>query len=78
MEINASDFKAKCLSLIDRVHDEGITVIIRKRGKIVARLVAENDPSEEKPWLRLRGQSHFVGDPFAPAIAEEDVDAFRA
>ena len=77
MDISASEFKAKCLALLDRVRIEGITVVIRKRGKIVAKLVAETDSRDETPWLDLRGQSHFTGDPFAPAVAEEDVDALR-
>jgi len=68
MEINASEFKARCLALLDRVRLEGITAVIRKRGKIVAKLVAEIDSEEEKPWLVLRGESHFTGDPFAPAV----------
>jgi antitoxin (DNA-binding transcriptional repressor) of toxin-antitoxin stability system len=62
VEINASEFKAKSLALLDRVRAEGITVVIRKRGKIVAKLVAETDSRDEKPWLDLRGQSHFTGD----------------
>ena len=51
--------------------------MIRKRGKIVAKLVAETDSRDEKPWLDLRGQSHFTGDPFAPAVGEDDIDALR-
>jgi antitoxin (DNA-binding transcriptional repressor) of toxin-antitoxin stability system len=77
VEINASEFKAKCLALIDRVQAEGLTVIIRKRGKIVAKLVAETNELESKPWLALRGKSHFAGDPFAPAVSEEDLDVLR-
>ena len=77
MEINASEFKARCLALIDRVRAEGITVVIRKRGKIVAKLVAETDSHDEKPWLDLRSQSHFTGDPFAPAISEEEISALQ-
>jgi len=77
MEINASEFKAKCLALIDRVQAEGLTVVIRKRGKIVAKLVAENNESESKPWLTLRGQSHFTGEPFSPAVSESDWDVLR-
>ncbi len=25
-----------------------------------------------KPWLSLRGSAHFVGDPFAPVVSEEE------
>ena len=37
--VTASDFKAKCLSLIDEVSSGGQELIITKRGKPVARLV---------------------------------------
>lgn len=43
----------------------------------MAKLVAETDSRGEKPWLDLRGQSHFTGDPFAPAVGEDDIDALR-
>lgn len=36
-QIAAAKFKAQCLSLLDRVGDEGL--VITKRGKPVARLV---------------------------------------
>lgn len=37
--ISASDFKARCLGLLDEVQDTGVEVIITKHGKPVARLV---------------------------------------
>lgn len=74
--ISATDFKARCLELIDRVHERGETVTITKRGKVMAKLVPERDESD-KPWLRLRGSARFVGDPFAPAVDESDIDALR-
>ncbi len=43
MVINASDFKARCLALIDQVHGGGEPVVITKRGKVVARLVPAGD-----------------------------------
>jgi antitoxin (DNA-binding transcriptional repressor) of toxin-antitoxin stability system len=75
MEINATEFKAKCLALIDQVHSTRQPVFIRKRGKIVAKLVPENDP-DDKPWLPLRGMGE-LRDPFAAAVSESDVEALR-
>ena len=49
--IAAAEFKAKCLALIDRVHDEGESITITKRGRTVARLVPAGD--DERPWLRV-------------------------
>lgn len=37
--MTASEFKAKCLDILDDVPSEG--VLITKRGKVVARLVPE-------------------------------------
>jgi antitoxin (DNA-binding transcriptional repressor) of toxin-antitoxin stability system len=76
MEINASEFKAKCLALIDQVHRGGESILIRKRGKIVARLTGESDP-ENRPWLILRGKSHFAGDPYAPVVNQKDIEALK-
>lgn len=43
MEISATDFKAKCLSLMDFVQEKQEEVIITKHGKSVAKLVPIND-----------------------------------
>jgi prevent-host-death family protein len=75
MEISASEFKAKCLALIDEVQATGQPVLIRKRGKIVAKLMPENDP-DDKPWLLVRGMGE-LHNPFEPAIAEKDIEALR-
>ena len=37
--IKASEFKAKCLSLMDRVNENNEEIIITKNGKPVSRLV---------------------------------------
>lgn len=37
--MSASQFKAQCLSLLDRVAETGVPLVVTKRGKPVARLV---------------------------------------
>lgn len=76
MKIAAAEFKAKCLALIDRVHQRGEPVTITKRGRIVARLVPAGDDSE-RPWERVRGKARWTGDPFAPVVDESEIDALR-
>lgn len=71
--VPAAEFKARCLALIDRVHDEGEPLTITKRGRTVARLVPAGD--DERPWLRLRGTLRRYDDPLAPAVDERDIDA---
>jgi prevent-host-death family protein len=76
MKVAAAEFKAKCLALIDRVHQRGEPVTITKRGRIVARLVPAGDDSE-RPWERVRGKARWTGDPFAPVVDESEIDALR-
>jgi prevent-host-death family protein len=76
MQMAAAEFKARCLALLDRVNKTGESITITKRGRVVARLVAAEDP-EERPWMRLRGSGQFVGDPFAPVIDESEIEALR-
>ena len=72
--ISATEFKARCLHLLDVVHSTGEDLVISKRGKPVARVVAE---SNAKPWLSLRGKGHFTADPFSPAVDEDEIDAIK-
>jgi prevent-host-death family protein len=37
-EITASQFKARCLSLLDEVSESGVELIVTKRGEPVARV----------------------------------------
>jgi prevent-host-death family protein len=76
MKVSASEFKAKCLALIDRVQSRGEVVTITKRGRVVAKLVAERD-ADDQPWLALRGSVRRYDDPLGPAVALDDVDAFK-
>lgn len=76
MKMAAAEFKAKCLALLDRVHDRGEAVTITKRGRVVARLVPAGD-EDNRPWLRVRGTARWRGDPFAPVIDESEIDALK-
>ena len=74
--IAASEFKARCLKLIDQVHDTGKPITITKRGKVVAVLQPAGH-EDEKPWLKLRGTLKFYKDPFKPAIDESEIEALK-
>jgi len=76
MRLSASEFKARCLALLDQVGAGGEPITVTKRGKVVARLVPACD-TEDRPWLRLRQQARWTGDALAPAIEESDVEALE-
>ena len=76
MIVSASDFKARCLALIDRVGKSGEPIVITKRGKVVARLVAAGD-DQPRPWAGVKGAARLVGNPFAPAIDEAEIESLK-
>ena len=75
--INASDFKAQCLAILDRVQATGEPVLILKRGRPVAELLPANRSEAEYPQLELEGTVTVLGDIIEPVIPEEDWDCLR-
>ena len=73
--IKASEFKAKCLKLMDEVAESGEEIVITKHGRPVSRLT----PYREKPkslFGRGKGMIEIHGDIVEPMPAEwfEDAD----
>jgi prevent-host-death family protein len=76
--IGASEFKAKCLRVIERMNKDRQPVTITKRGKPVAVLSpARNDDKSASIWGAMRGSVLRYDDPFAPAIDPDDWNAAR-
>ena len=75
--VPATEFKAKCLALLDRVAERRETFVITKRGKPVARLV----PVERKPkgsilgWMR--GQATITGDIVSPTMLGAEAEILK-
>ncbi len=73
--MNASEFKAKCLAILDWVKDTGDDVVILKRGKPVARLVPPGTEHGRLPQEELMGTVTILGDVVAPALPEDAWEA---
>ncbi len=60
-EIPAGEFKAKCLKLLDQVHQQHRQIVITKRGKPVARLMPL---AVDMPDIfgRMKGTVEILGD----------------
>lgn len=80
MNINASEFKAKCLKLIDEVAATHQPMVITKRGKPVARIVPiETEPPPPSLFGYMQGTGEIVGDiinvpsePWSSEAGDED------
>jgi prevent-host-death family protein len=62
MKIGSSEFKAKCLALLDQVEKTGEQVVILKRGHPIARLVPAFDHEAAIPQKALKRSVRIVGD----------------
>lgn len=74
MTITASEFKAKCLNLMEQVRKTGEVISITKRGVEVARLAPPTP--KQKPWERLRGTGKLLASPEESFFVDSDFDAF--
>lgn len=64
--IQASEFKAKCLALMDQVARTGETILVTKNGKPVAELRPHRPPRIKSPVGLHKGQSVILGDVIKP------------
>ncbi|HWD37555.1 MAG TPA: type II toxin-antitoxin system prevent-host-death family antitoxin [Fimbriimonas sp.] len=71
MLITATEFKAKCLQLLDKVGMTGETIRVTKRGKVVAELVPPSSGKRKfaEPGF-AKGKMKIVGDIVGPLNEE--------
>ncbi len=72
--INAAEFQAKCLELVDEVAAGGEEIVITQNGRPVSRLV----PYREKPQSLFgidRGRIEILGDIIEPIDVEWEAEA---
>jgi len=74
-EMNASDFKAHCLAVLDDVAATREPVRILKRGRPVAVLVPPLPVEERVPQATLAGTIDILGDVVAPPLAASEWEA---
>ena len=75
--MNASEFKAKCLAILDEVSRTGEPLTILKHGKPVAQLVPPATREQGYPQHRLRGTMRILGDIISPTTDPDDWEANR-
>jgi prevent-host-death family protein len=78
-EIKASEFKAKCLKLLDQVAATGEEIVITKHGKAVARVVREVAAPAKTLFGCMDGSIEIVDpeDDLLSAFDDEDLMAIE-
>lgn len=76
-KVAATEFKARCLELMDRVAERRETYIITKRGKPVAKLVPADPPRPKDIFGCMVGQMEIVGDITEPLWSDQEWKEFE-
>jgi len=71
--LSASQFKATCLAVLEKVKREKRKFLITKRGKPIAELVPVENQKKQVP---LKDTVTFVGDIVSP-VAEEEWEVLK-
>ena len=66
--ITASEFKAKCLAILDTVNTTGERIIITKRGRPVAELMPYVSRNDGAPQAGLIDSGRIIGDIESPVV----------
>jgi prevent-host-death family protein len=76
-EVAISEFKAKCLALLDQVQKTKQPLRVTRRGQPVAEVIPAC-PARNTDWIgSMKGKSKILGDIISPASEESDWEVLR-
>jgi prevent-host-death family protein len=77
-EIAISEFKAKCLALLEQVRKTKKPIRVTRFGKPVAEIVPPTPSQNIMDWIgSMKGKMEIVGDIVSPVIDLKDIEALR-
>jgi len=77
-EVAISEFKAKCLSLLQEVSKTKTPLRVTRRGKAIADVIPASLEAEERSWIGSMSDSiEIVGDIVSPVVDMETIEALK-
>lgn len=77
-EVSISEFKAKCLALLDQVNKTKKPLRITRHGRPVAEVVPPSSVQDRSAWIgSMKGRMEILGDIISPASDEDEWEALR-
>jgi prevent-host-death family protein len=77
-EISISEFKAKCLAILEQVRKTKKPIRITKFGKPVAEVVPPSPAKQRGDWMgSMVGKMEILGDIVSPATDSDEWEALR-
>ena len=78
--VAASEFKATCLALLERVQKTGKPIIVTKRGRPLAKIAPLSSSEKKKRDILgyMKGTGRILGDIESPASEARDWEVLRS
>src|ERR1700687_1467929 len=77
-EIAISEFKAKCLAVLERVRSTKKPIRVTRFGKPVAEIVPPTSIEERSSWIgSMKNSMRITGDIVSPATDEDEWEVLR-
>ncbi len=75
-EVAISEFKAKCLAILDEVQKTKQPIRVTRRGRPIAE-VSPPSPTNNRDWMGSMKEMKILGDIISPASDEDDWEVLR-
>ena len=75
-QVAISQFKAKCLAILDEVQKTKQSILVTRRGHPVAE-IGPPSPKDDRSWIGSMKQIKILGDIISPASDEDDWEVLR-
>jgi prevent-host-death family protein len=76
-DVPISEFKAKCLGLIEQVHKTRQPLRITRHGRPLAEVIPAGPDRRRKFLGDMIGTAEIVGDIISPIIDLDEIEAYR-
>ena len=77
-EVAISEFKAKCLSLLEQVSKTKTPLRVTRRGQALADVIPASSDVEERNWMgSMSGSIEITGDVLSPVIEIQEIEALK-
>ena len=77
-EVAISEFKAKCLALLERVRKTKQPIRVTRHGKPIAEIMPPTTVIDRKAWIgSMKNRMKITGDIISPAVDESEWEVLR-
>ncbi len=77
-KVAISEFKAKCLALLEEVSQTKTPLRVTRRGKAIADVIPSSPEVKERDWMgSMTDCMEIIGDVISPVIEMQEIEALK-